>query len=162
MNWLDMAIIVILVVAAFIGLRIGIIKAVLTLAGVVLGVILAGRFYRALAESLTFIPQETLARIIAFAVILIGVIVIAGVLAGVIKWLASIVTLGWVNRLGGAVMGLLLGALFCSALLAIWAKIMDTGGPISDSGLAMMLLDRFPMVLGLLPEEFDSVRSFFQ
>jgi len=28
--------------------------------------------------------------------------------------------------------------------------------------IAPILLDKFPMVLGLLPDEFDAVRSFFQ
>jgi len=162
MNWLDIVIIVILAVTALIGLRIGIIKAVLTLAGVVLGVVLAGRFYSALAGNLTFIPQESLANIVAFAIILIGVLVIASVLAAVLKRLASMVLLGWVNRLGGALLGLLLGFFFCGALLAIWAKFLGTGGILGDSGLALVLLDRFPMILALLPEEFDAVRSFFQ
>ncbi len=162
MSWLDIALIVVIGIAAFMGLRIGIIKAVLTLAGVILGVILAGRFYVALAERLTFIPQETLARLVAFAVILIGVVLVFSIIAGVLKWLASLVLLGWVNRLGGAFLGLTMGAIFCGALLAIWTKFLGISDPIAESALATFLLDRFPMVLALLPEEFDSVRSFFQ
>ena len=162
MNWLDIVIIVLIAIATLIGLRIGIIKAILSLVGVIVGVILAGRFHAVLAEQLTFIPQENLARIAAFAIILIGVMVFAGVLATVLKWLASIVMLGWVNRLGGAVFGFVLGAIFCSALLAIWVKFLGLVGPIAGSGLANLLLDNFPLVLALLPEEFDSVRSFFQ
>ncbi len=162
MSWLDIALIVVIGIAAFMGLRIGIIKAVLTLAGVILGVILAGRFYVALAERLTFIPQETLARLVAFAVILIGVVLVFSIIAGVLKWLASLVLLGWVNRLGGAFLGLIMGAIFCGALLAIWTKFLGISDPIAESALATFLLDRFPMVLALLPEEFDSVRSFFQ
>lgn len=162
MGWLDLVIIVLVAISTFIGLRIGIIKAVLSLVGVIVGVILAGRFYNALAGGLTFIPQETLARIVAFAIILVGVMLVAGVLASVLKWLASIVMLGWVNRLGGAFLGLVLGAIFCSALLAMWTKFLGIQGFIAESGLATLLLDRFPMVLALLPEEFDTVRSFFQ
>ncbi|MFC1915810.1 CvpA family protein [Chloroflexota bacterium] len=162
MNLLDIVIVVLIAIATLIGLRIGIIKAVLSLAGVIVGVTLAGRFYIPLAEQLTFIPQENLARIAAFAIILVGVMLVAGVLASVLKWLASMIMLGWINRLGGAIFGFLLGAIFCSALLAIWAKFLGIGGPITDSGLATLLLDRFPMVLALLPEEFDTVRSFFK
>ncbi len=162
MNWLDIIIIVLLAITTLIGLRIGIIKAVLSLAGVIIGVILAGRFYVALSEQFTFIPQENLAKIAAFAIILVIVMLVAGILASVLKWLASIVMLGWVNRLGGAVFGFVLGAIFCGVLLAIWAKFLGTEEPIIGSGLAMLLLDRFPMVLALLPEEFDAVRSFFQ
>jgi len=162
MNWLDIIIIVLLAISTLMGLRVGIIKAVLSLAGVIIGVILAGLFYPALAQQLTFIQQENLARIAAFAIILIGIMVIAGILASVLKWLASAVLLGWVNRLGGAIFGLVLGAIVCSALLAIWAKFLASEGPLSNSGLASLLLDRFPMILTLLPEEFDAVRSFFK
>ncbi|HET6477838.1 MAG TPA: CvpA family protein, partial [Dehalococcoidales bacterium] len=90
MSWLDIAIIVIIGIAALTGLKIGIIKTVLTLVGVIVGVILAGRFYVALADKLTFIPQEMLARVVAFATILVIVILIASIIAGVLKWLASI------------------------------------------------------------------------
>ena len=162
MNWLDIALIVIIGTATLIGLRIGLIKAVLSLAGMIFGVILAGRFYVALAGQLAFIPQENLVRIAAFAIILIVVMLIASILATVLKWLASILLLGWLNRLGGAILGLVMGAIFCSALLALWAKFLGATGLIADSGLADFLLDRFPMILALLPDEFDAVGSFFR
>jgi len=161
MNWLDIAIIVAIAIAILIGLRIGIIKAVLSLAGLIVGVILAGRYYVPFSEWLSFIPQASVAKIVAFAIILIGVMVIAGVLASLLKWAASAVMLGWVNRLGGAVFGLLLGAIFCGALLATWLKLFGMVEFIIESNLAAILLDRLPMVLALLPDEFDAVRSFF-
>jgi len=162
MSWLDIALLVVIGITVLVGLKIGIIKAVLTLVGVVLGVILAGRFYVALAGSLTFISQETLARVVAFAIILVGVVLLASIIAGVLKWLTSIMLLGWVNRIGGALLGLIMGSIFCSALLAIWTKFLGIAEPIAESALATFLLDRFPMVLALLPGEFDSVRSFFR
>ena len=161
MNWLDIALIALIAVPTLIGLRIGIIKTALSLAGAIIGIILAGRYYAALAEQLTFIPQDSLARIVAFAIILVAVMLVTGVLASILKWIASIVMLGWINRLGGAAFGLVLGAIFCGALLAIWVKFLGIQGPVAESGLATLLLDRFPMVLTLLPEEFDAVRSFF-
>lgn len=162
MNWLDIAIIVIIAVATFVGLRNGIIKAVLSLAGLIVGVILAGHYYTPLAEQLHFIPQANIAKIVAFAIILIGIMVIASVLASLLKFIASIMMLGWINRLGGAVFGLVMGTMFCSALLAIWVKFFGTAQVLSQSNLAAILLDRFPTVLTLLPDEFDIVRSFFR
>ncbi|GAH14431.1 unnamed protein product, partial [marine sediment metagenome] len=120
MNWLDIIIIVVLIISTIFGLRTGIIKAALSLAGLIIGVILAGRYYTPLSEQLTFIPQAGVAQAVAFAIILIGVMVIAGVLAKLLKWATSLVMLGWVNKLSGAVFGLVLGAIFCGALLAIW------------------------------------------
>ena len=162
MNWLDIVIIVLIAIPTLIGLRTGIIKSALSLAGVIIGIILAGRYYVALSEQLTFIPQANFARIAAFAIILIGVMIVAGILASLLKWITSAVMLGWVNHLGGATFGFVLGAIFCSALLAIWVKFLGIGGPIAESGLAPLLLDRFPLILALLPEEFNAVRSFFQ
>ena len=162
MNWLDIVIIVAIAITTLIGLRTGIIKAALSLAGLIVGVILAGHYYLSLSEQLAFIPQASVAKIVAFTIILIGVMVIAGVLASLLKRGASVVILGWVNHLGGAVFGLVLGAIFCGALLATWVKFLGVTGAITESALAFILVDFFPVVLALLPDEFDAVRSFFQ
>jgi membrane protein required for colicin V production len=162
MGWLDIVLLVVIAIATLLGLRIGIIKAVLSLAGVIIGVILAGRFYVPLSEQLTFIPHAGGAKIVAFAIILVVVMIIAGVAASLLKWAASVVMLGWVNHLGGALFGLVLGATLCGALLATWVHFLGIGETIADSALARVLLDYFPMVLALLPDEFDAVRSFFQ
>lgn len=162
MNWLDIIILVIIVIATFLGLRIGIIKAALSLGGVIVGVILAGHYYMPLSERLTFIPQAKVAEIVAFAIILVGVMLIAGILAKLLKWAASAMLLGWVNHLGGAVFGFVLGATICGALLATWVKFLGIANITSQSSLAVILLDRFPAVLALLPDEFDTIRSFFQ
>ena len=162
MNLLDIAIIVVLAIATVIGLRIGIIKAVLSLAGLIVGVILAGHYYTSLSEQLTFISPAGVAKIVAFAIILIGIMIMAGVLARFLKWATSVMMLGWVNHLGGATFGLALGSILCGALLATWVKFLGIGEATAESMLATMLLDRFPIVLALLPDEFDAIRSFFQ
>jgi len=162
MNWLDIVLIVVLAAATFLGLKTGIIKMALSLAGIVVGIFLAGRFHVPLANQLTFISQPGVAKIVAFAIILVGVMAIAAVLAFFLKWAASAMMLSWVNNLGGAVFGLALGALLCGALLAIWVKWLGAGSAVTESILAAVFLDKFPMVLGLLPSEFDAVRSFFQ
>ena len=162
MNWLDIVILVILAVSVFSGLKNGIIKAVLSLAGIIVGVILAGRYYVTLAGQLTFIPQESLAKIAAFAIILVVVMAIAVVLASMLKKVVSAIMLGWVDRLGGAVFGLVMGGIFCGALLAIWVKFLGIADVVTESAIAAILLDYFPIVLALLPGEFDTVRSFFQ
>jgi membrane protein required for colicin V production len=162
MNWLDIVILILIAIPTFIGLKIGIIKSLFTIVGMIVGVVLAGRFSESLAGALAFISDPGWAKIAAFAIILIGVMVIASVLAAVISKVISAVLLGWVNRLGGAVLGFIMGVLFCGALLAVWVNFRGIGGTVSDSALARLLLDGFPFVLALLPAEFDSVRSFFQ
>ena len=161
MSWLDIVIVVILVAGAFLGLRTGIIKAVLSLVGLIVGVILAGQLYVPLSEQLTFISQDSVAKVVAFAIIFVGAMVVAALLAQFLKWAASVIMLGWANHLAGAIIGFALGAIFCGAILAIWVKFLGAGA-IAESGIATFLLDRFPMVLTLLPAEFDGIRSFFK
>lgn len=162
MNWLDIVIVVAVVIPTVIGLRIGMIKAALSLAGLIVGVILAGRYYLPLSERLSFISSPSVAEIAAFIIILIGIMIIAAVLARLLKWTASVIMLGWVNHLGGAVFGLVLGAILCGALLAIWVKFLGVTEAITESSLASILVDFFPLVLALLPDDFDAVRPFFQ
>ncbi len=162
MNWLDIVIIGLIIVPTFVGLKVGTIKIVLSLAGVTVGIVLAGRFHAALAGRLTFIPQANLADITAFAIIFVGVLLVAAVAARLLHWLTSAILLGWLDHLGGAVFGLALGLILCSAILAIWARFLGVAGPLADSTLARLLLDRFPIILALLPGNFGGIRSFFQ
>ena len=162
MNWLDIVIIVLLAVPTFIGLKAGIIKALFTVAGVIVGVVLAGRFSDSLAGVLTFISDPGIAKAVAFAIILIAVMIIATIAARLVKWAVSAVLLGWVNYLGGAILGLAMGFVFCGAVLTMWINYLGISDSIADSILARIMVNGFPLVLGLLPAEFDSVRSFFE
>jgi len=158
MNWLDIVILVAIAIPTVIGLRVGIIKAALSLAGVIAGIILAGFYYIPLSERLSFISPASVAKIVAFAIILIGVIIIAAVLAWLLRRVTSIMMLGGVDRVGGAILGFVLGALFCGALLSAYINFFDKAPPITESHLATTLLDGFSLVLALLPEP---IRSFF-
>jgi membrane protein required for colicin V production len=162
MNWLDILLLVAIALATVAGLGIGIIRAGLYLAGLIFGIVLAGRFYIPFSEVLDAVLQPTVAKVVAFAIIFIAVMVAAVFLAMFLKRGASAIKLGWADRLGGAVFGLLLGAIFCGCLLAIWVKFVGGGETITESIVAQILLDRLPLVLALLPDEFDAVRSFFQ
>jgi len=162
MNWLDIVIIVLLAVPAFLGLKAGIIKALFTVAGAVIGVVLAGRFSDSFGGMLTFVSDPGTARVIAFAIILIAVMIIATIAARMVKWALSAVLMGWINHLGGAILGLFLGFVFSGAVLTMWIKFLGFSNVFEESLLAGFLLNGFPIVMGLLPAEFDSVRSFFR
>jgi len=106
--------------------------------------------------------QSGVAKVVAFVIILAAVLAAAALLAIFLRRGASAIKLGWADRLGGAVFGLVMGALLCGCLLAIWVKFVGGGEIIAQSTVARILLDRLPMALALLPDEFDVVRSFFQ
>ncbi len=162
MNWLDIVILIALVISTLGGLMQGLIRAALTLAGLIVGVILAGRFYEPLAGLLGFIPNENAAKIVAFVLILVAVMVVAMLLATLFRSIAkATIILGWLDHIGGAVFGLLIGAISWSVILAIWVKFFG-GELVTGSFLAKVLLDKFPLILGLLPGEFDAIRGFFR
>ena len=159
MSWVfDIIILVVIAIPTFIGLKIGVVKALLIVVGGIIGIVLAGRYSDQLGAVFS---DEPWASVVAFAVILLAVLIIASIIAKLVKWALSAVLLGWVNRLGGAVLGFILGALFCSAILTMWVKYMEAGDIIEGSALASFLIDGFPIALGLLPASFDEVREFF-
>lgn len=162
MNWLDIVIIVLVVIPVFIGLKAGIVKALFTAAGVIVGVVLAGRLSDSVGGAMTFISDPGVAKVVAFAVILIAVMIIATIAARMVKWVLSAVLMGWLNHLGGAILGLFLGFIFCGAILTMWIKFLGFSDAFDQSLLAGVLVNSFPIVMGFLPAEFDSVRSFFE
>lgn len=162
MNPLDIILIVLLFVPTFIGFRKGVIKAVLYLAGLLLGIVLAGNFYQPVSRIFGFIAKGNAAYILAFILILVLVMVAAFFLARLLKSVISSVMLGWVDNFGGALLGFLFGFLFLGSILAIWVKLFGSG-LVTESFTGRFMLDYFPLVLGLLPGEFgEDIHNFFQ
>jgi len=161
MNWLDIIIIVVAVLLGIVGLRQGIIKAVFGIAGLVGGIVLAGRYYDELAAALSS-SGATWVNIASYAIILIATLIVAGVIGRLVAKLVHLVLLGWLDRLVGCVLGVFIGGLLCAAILAIVVKYYPvTEAVISQSGLARFLMERFPLLLALLPGDFDFITDFF-
>jgi membrane protein required for colicin V production len=161
MNLLDILLLVLLFIPSFIGLRKGLIKAVLSLVGLIIGVVLAGNLYEPVSKIFGFFNNENAAKIVAFLLILGLVMVATFFLARLLKSIISITMLGWVDNVGGAFLGFLTGFIFLSAILATWVRLFGSG-LVTESFIAQVMLDYFPLILGLLPASFDSVRDFFQ
>jgi membrane protein required for colicin V production len=162
MNWLDIVILIVLAVFFFGGLKNGIIKTLVSLAGLVAGTALAGQYYPILTPYLTFIPEITIANIVAFIIILMAVLVFAAVVAVILTHFAKAILLGWLNGLLGGVFGILMGVITVSVLLAVWVKFRGPSDVIEESRLAVTLLNYFPFILDLLPDDFGSIREFFR
>src|SRR3972149_7053303 len=103
MNWLD--IVIALPILFFTGsaFSAGLIREVVTLVSALVGVAVAGLFYDELARDvLVFIDDKETARLVAF-LILLGAIYLAGQLTAImLKGAASLLLLGWADRIGGA------------------------------------------------------------
>ncbi len=117
--WVTVAL---LAVCGFFGWRAGVLRRLLELAGVVLAILVAARFAAAVAPWLgehTAMSATTAllaAYVLVFVAALVAVRLIAGAVTAVVHW----TPLGWIDRLGGAVCGVLLGALLMSVgLIAV-------------------------------------------
>jgi membrane protein required for colicin V production len=161
MNWLDIVIIVVSVLLGILGLRQGVIKTVFSIAGLIGGIVLAGRYYGRLAALLS--PSgATSANIAAYAIILIATLIVAGLIGSLVSKWVHLTIFGWQDKLVGCVLGVIIGGLLCVAVLAIVGKYYPgTEEAISQSVIAKFLMERFPLLLALLPEEFDFIRDFF-
>jgi membrane protein required for colicin V production len=161
MNWLDIVIIVVIALLGFAGLRQGIIKTVFGIAGLIGGIVLAGRYYDGLAALLS--PDgATWTNIAAYAIILFATLIVAGVVGHLVAKVIHFAALGWLDRLVGCILGVFIGGLICAAFLAIVLKYYPgSEAAISHSGLARLLMAGFPLLLALLPAKFDFIRDFF-
>ena len=139
----------------------GLSRGALLLAAAIVGVTLAGNFYKPIATALGFITIQYVAEIIAFALILTVVEIAAAIPIRMLTFVSSKIVPGGINRAGGTVSGFLMGAVELSGLLAIVVKLIGTG-LITESLLAGVLLDKAPFILSLLPGEFSIVRDFFR
>ncbi len=161
MNWLDIVIIIVTLLLGMLGLWRGAIKAVFGIVGLIGGIALAGHYYLPLASILSS-GEAIWSRIAAYAIILVATLIVASVIGWFVARLVHIVMLGWVDRLIGFILGAAIGSMLCAAVLAIVSKYLSVmGGVISQSVMAKLLMEQFPLLLALLPEEFDFIADFF-
>lgn len=119
MNWVDLIIIATLVISGLIGMSIGLLGASIAVLGVIGGWLLAGRFGEHLAPLLAPFMPEYWALMISYAIIIVLTLAAAEVIKAIILPALSIATFGLSNlldRVGGLLMGLIIGLLLIGAL----------------------------------------------
>ncbi len=172
---LDMVIIIIAGICAYIGWRQGLIRAAFSIVGLIVGIMLAGQLADDLAEK---ISGAQWAYFATFAIILIGLLVIANIIGRILEQFTKFAIIGWLDSLGGMLSGLFIGAIAIAAILAsagAWADSLRENGneiveavkqgmseAIGDSFLAELLIYKFRLVLALLPGNFDAIQKFFE
>lgn len=119
MNILDLVIGAFLIVGLFQGFKKGFFVELASLVGLVLGVIGAIYFSHFVSGFLIkfFNWEEQTINLVAFAITFIGIVILVSMLAKVLTQMADIAALGFINKLFGAVFGLITSAFFMSVLL---------------------------------------------
>ena len=110
MALIDWAIIIILIVSVLSAAKHGFFVEAFSLAGVILGLLLASWNYQKLLPWMNgWVHTPGVAEAIAFVVIAIAIMVIAGLAGRLIRWSVRSIGLGWADRFIGAIFGLLKG-----------------------------------------------------
>jgi membrane protein required for colicin V production len=118
MNGLDWGIAVILVLSVLLAAAQGFLHEVISLAGVVVGYLLAAwEYWRVAAWFGPYVKSEAVAEIVAFLAIFFAVVIGAGIIGRIARWLAKEAGLGWADRLLGAVFGVVRGSVIVAVLV---------------------------------------------
>jgi membrane protein required for colicin V production len=164
MNWLDVVIVIVIAWFTFAAFGAGIIREVITVIASVLAVLAAGFYYDDLAENvLLFIDDDVAANVAAFGV-LFGSVALGGQLAALLlKQMVSLLRLGWLDHLAGAAFGLLKGLILVEMFLILFTTFPYLGldATIRGSAIAPLFLDGGPVLLKLLPSNFDDAVDAF-
>lgn len=154
MNWLDLVIIILVTLSTFFGFRKGFLRKVLGIAGLVLGFILAVRFYEPVSNLLLTLidANESLMRIIGFLVIIAIVFFLA---VWVARFMANInPSLSRLDKITGAVLGFGEGLLITSILLVNLSFINYPDIKIRETSVL------YSRVYYIAPLVFDKIISY--
>ena len=128
MNWLDVAILFLLGISILLGWRTGLFNAAFLAGGAAAGVFVAGHISGAVSELFTdSLFSDSLATVIAYAAITTVVFVAMQVLRGVLKrplhGMMKVVSVQWMDNMGGAALGIVLGIALTGGLVAMMARL---------------------------------------
>ncbi len=127
MNYIDIILGLIILISALVGLKNGLITELASLAALVLGIWGAIKFSDVTTGLLInyFDLQSDYLNIISFIITFIVIVILVQIVASAVNKLFDAGTLGFVNKLGGMVFGVLRSVLFLSIVLIVFDKIDD-------------------------------------
>jgi membrane protein required for colicin V production len=127
------------------------------LAGLILGFLFACWFYTSTAGLLKgLITSPQLAQLAAFLLILAATMIVATLLGKILRKTVSAVGLGFMDRLGGALFGLVRGGLLAVALLLAVTAFLPTAPWIQTSKLTPYFLRAAHAVSFVMPADLRS------
>jgi len=158
MSTLDTVLIVVIVLCGILGIYWGFLRQVLSVAGLIAGLVLASRYGERVADWLSsFITNDTAVQALGFLLVLIAVSAIVSLLATLLRRFVGLLFLGWLDHLIGGVLGLIQGALLCTVILLVAAVFPTAAFPaaVAHSRLAPQLVRIIgSMILLFLPAPF--------
>jgi membrane protein required for colicin V production len=157
-DWLICALVLVNVVAAAMQ---GFFSEALTMAGLVVGYIVAAWKYRSIAEWLeSFLKNVWLAEVLGFLVIFFAIVILFGLAARIARWVMKESGLSGLDRFLGAILGLLKGGLMVAVILMGMTAFAPTSKLLQNSQLAPYFLVVGRAAIWVAPSELRA--RFYQ
>ena len=154
MNTLDWLLLILLAYSVMRAFLRGFFQEACALAGLIFGFLFACWFYRPLALQLKgLITSPEIAELTAFLLILAGTAIVASLLGRLLRHTASAIGLGFIDRLLGAIFGLVRGAFLGVALLFAATAFLPSAPWIENSHLAPYFLRAAHAVSFVMPSD---------
>jgi membrane protein required for colicin V production len=151
---IDIIILVLLALAAFTGFRRGFVLEIAGIFGAVVALAVARLEYADVRTFLEqFAPRSPWLTIVAYLLVFLALWGAITIVARKIRSLVRLMMLGWLDRLGGAVIGLVQGALLVELLLYFTRRVPngDLRQLANHSALAPVFLSIMPLLNHVLP-----------
>jgi membrane protein required for colicin V production len=164
MNLLDILIVSTLIYFVVKGVIRGFVREVASLAGVILGIVIASRYQ---AEVTKFIEQflnpGPYLPLIGFVVVFAAVLVACNLLGWLIRMILRKAPLGWVDRILGLGFALLKGVVVTYLVIVILTFFLPSGTPlIARSKVAPWVILSYQSMLGLISKDhYESWKKRF-
>jgi len=121
----DIIVVAVIGVLTIIGLWKGMVKQISGLVGVIAGYVLAMRFYQPCSKFLTSIHPGG-AKVISFIAIFLACILVAHLIGWGIGKLFTISKLGFLNRIGGGLLGFLKGCIIIAVAVIVLTAFLSS------------------------------------
>ncbi len=164
MNLLDIVITCTMVFFVVRGIMRGFIKETASLAGVILGVLLAIRFQlRATAYLKSILPSIPLIELVSFAAIFFSVLILCNLLGWTLKLLIKKALLGWVDRTLGLGLAVIKGVIITYIGIVLLTFSPLAGTPLMvNSKLSPMIITSYQSMVNLIsPEYYNELKKRF-
>lgn len=141
MNVLDWVVIAIVLLSVLLAIAQGFFFEVISLAGTVVGYLVAAWGYGRLAPwFLPYVKSPAIADLAAFLSIFVAVVLLAGATARIVRWIIREVGLRWVDRFLGGAFGLVRGLIVVTVGVLALTAFAPESRELSESFLAKYLL----------------------
>jgi membrane protein required for colicin V production len=154
MTWMDWAIVIVMALSVLGGLKQGFFRSVFSLGGLLLGLVLAAWNYaRVAALLMPLVRIEPVSDTIAFILIALFVMAVAGILGTVLAKALHQMGLGCLDRLAGAAFGLFQGALLVTLCILVGVAFFPKAHWLAEGKLPKRFFGACHLSTHMSPEE---------